>query len=69
MATVLKDVPEATYSMPENMVAARINEKGLRDPDGGRIEYFYQENIPPAVGESLPGESGERIDSVKDQIF
>jgi len=69
MAKILKDVPEAVYTMPENMVTARINENGLRDPDGNRIEYFYQENIPPAVGEALPGESGERIDSVKDQLF
>ena len=69
MAKILKDVPEAVYTMPENMVAARINEKGQRDPSGGRVEYFYQENMPPAVGESLPGESVERIDSVKDQLF
>jgi len=69
MEKVLKDVPQAVYTMPENMVAARINDGGLRDPDGGRIEYFYQENLPPAVGEALPGESGERIDSVKDQLF
>jgi penicillin-binding protein 1A len=69
MGKILKDMPEAVYTMPENMVTARINENGLRDPDGNRIEYFYQENIPPAVGEKLPGESGERIDSVKDQLF
>jgi penicillin-binding protein 1A len=69
MEKVLKDVPEAVYTMPDNMVAARINESGLRDPGGEHVEYFYQENIPPAVGESLPGENGERIDSVKDQLF
>jgi penicillin-binding protein 1A len=69
MSKVLKDVPEAVYTMPENMVTARINESGLRDPEGNRLEYFYQENIPPAVGEALPGESGVRIDSVKDQLF
>jgi penicillin-binding protein 1A len=69
MAKVLKDVPEAVYTMPENMVAARITENGLRDPSANRVEYFYQENIPPAVGEALPGENAERIDSVKDQLF
>jgi penicillin-binding protein 1A len=69
MEKILKNVPEAVYTMPDNMVAARINDKGLRDPGGDHIEYFYQENIPPAVGESLPGENGERIDSVKDQLF
>jgi penicillin-binding protein 1A len=69
MGKILKDVPEAVYTLPDNMVTARINENGLRDPAGERIEYFYQENIPPAVGETLPGESGERIDSIKDQLF
>ncbi|TAJ77246.1 MAG: penicillin-binding protein 1A [Gallionellaceae bacterium] len=69
MGKVLKDVPEAEYTMPENMVAARINDSGLRDPDGGRVEYFYQENVPAAVGETQPGENSERIDSVKDQLF
>jgi penicillin-binding protein 1A len=69
MEKILKSVPEAVYTMPDNMVAARINESGLRDPDGDRIEYFYQENIPPGVGENLPGENAEKIDSVKDQLF
>ncbi len=69
MGKVLKDVPEAEYTMPENMVAARINDNGQRDPDGGRVEYFYQENVPAAVGETQPGDNAERIDSVKDQLF
>jgi penicillin-binding protein 1A len=69
MGKVLKDVPEAEYTMPDNMAAVRINDHGLRDPDGGRIEYFYQENIPPAVGDAQSGDSAERIDSVKDQLF
>lgn len=69
MSKVLKDVPEAVYAMPENMVAARINDSGLRDPDGGRVEYFYQENVPPLVGEGAPGEGAGHIDSVKEQLF
>lgn len=69
MGKVLKDVPEAEYTMPDNMAAVRINDHGLRDPDGGRIEYFYQENIPAAVGDAQSGDSAERIDSVKDQLF
>jgi penicillin-binding protein 1A len=68
MEKVLKDVPEAEYEMPENMVAVRINEGGLRDPNGTREEYFYQENVPPAVGESSSG-SGDHNDSIKDQLF
>jgi penicillin-binding protein 1A len=69
MGKVLKDVPEAEYEMPDNMVVARINESGLRDPSGNRDEYFYQENLPPLAGESRPGESAEHNDSVKDQLF
>jgi penicillin-binding protein 1A len=69
MGKVLKGLPEAEYSMPDNMVAARINDNGLRDPDGGRVDYFYQENLPPEVGEVQPTEEIERMDSVKDQLF
>ncbi len=69
MEKVLKDVPEAEYAMPDGMVAARINDNGQRDPNGGRVEYFYQENLPSAAGETQPGENTEHIDSVKDQLF
>lgn len=67
MEKMLKDVPEAEYTMPDNMVALRINENGLRDPNGGREEYFYQENIPPTVGEA--SSENEHPDAVKDQLF
>ena len=43
MEKMLKDVPQAVYTMPENMVAVRINENGYRDANGALIEYFYQE--------------------------
>jgi len=46
MGKILKGVPEATYSMPENMVTARINNSGQRDPNGNRVEYFYKEFLP-----------------------
>ena len=62
MATVLKDVPEAVYTMPPGMVAERINEDGLRDPEGTHIEYFYQENLPPLREKSI-------IESIVDQLF
>jgi penicillin-binding protein 1A len=57
MATALKKVPQATYSVPEGIVTARINESGKRDANGGRTEYFYKENLPsvyvrPAVSAS-----------------
>lgn len=68
MDKILKDVPEAEYTMPDNMAAVRINENGQTDPNGNRVEYFYQENIPPAAGESSSGSNTEH-DSVKDQLF
>lgn len=62
MATVLKDVPQAEYTMPSGMLTARINEEGLRDPEGAITEYFYQENLPPVREKSL-------IESIVDQLF
>jgi len=47
MGELLKGVPEIEYSIPEHIVTARINEHGLRDPNGTRIDYFYEENLPP----------------------
>lgn len=49
MGKVLKDLPEATYTLPENMVETTINEQGRPDPNGTRKEYFYQENMPTAA--------------------
>lgn len=70
MSKVLKDVPEASYTMPDNMVAARINTAGYRDPDGDRVEYFYRENVPPQQGEQPALESETKpADAVKDQLF
>jgi len=47
MGEMLKDTPQIEYSVPPGIVTARINEEGLRDPEGNRIEYFYEENLPP----------------------
>jgi hypothetical protein len=49
--------------MPANMVAARINNSGLRDANGEITEYFYQENLPPEQSASPFGQA------VKDQLF
>lgn len=70
MSKVLKDVPESVYTMPDNMVAARINQMGYRDPNGDRTEYFYQENLPPQEGETQSYQSETKpADAVKDQLF
>jgi penicillin-binding protein 1A len=68
MEKVLKNVPEAVYTMPDNMVAARINDNGLRDPNGNRIEYFYQENLPPEQA-AAPDPAAKPAEAVKDELF
>jgi len=67
MADVLRNVPQASYTMPDNMVAERINNKGFRDPNGELTEYFYQEKVPPEQAAS-PAEKAQS-ESVKDQLF
>ena len=68
MEKMLKDVPEVEYPMPEHIVTARINDNGLRDPNGNRIEYFYEENPPPEQGEVIP-EENKPADTINDQLF
>lgn len=67
MGKVLKDVPEAAYTMPDNMVAARIDSNGKRDPNGPLVDYFYQENLPPERP-AVPPENPQN-EKVKDQLF
>lgn len=62
MGKILKGVPEAIYTMPENMVAERINNDGQRDENGKLVEYFYQENLPPKMEKSL-------FETIIDQLF
>ncbi len=71
MSKVMNDVPEIVYNMPDNMVAARINNDGLRDADGALVEYFYEENLPPekpAISPDIPSEKSQS-EAVKDQLF
>lgn len=69
MGTVLKGVPQATYTMPDGMVAARINKNGLRDQNGDRTEVFYQENLPPEQGTIQQDTTAKPADTVRDQLF
>ncbi len=70
MEKALKDVPQAIYSMPENMVAMRINEEGYHDANGPLIEYFYQENIPSEQAmPHAPNEEARPADALKDQLL
>ena len=69
MEKVLKNVPQAEYSMPDNMVAARINESGHRDENGGRVEYFYQENVPGGQGSPLTPDGDKPAEAIKEQLL
>ncbi|HEX5337563.1 MAG TPA: penicillin-binding protein 1A [Gallionella sp.] len=71
MEKVLKNVPQAEYAMPENMVAARITDSGHRNNNGSLVEYFYQENVPPEQAAPAPAEDSSKppADTVKDQLL
>jgi penicillin-binding protein 1A len=69
MGTILKGVPEAVYTMPDGVVAARINASGLRDMNGERSEIFYKENLPPEQGPQQPDNQAKPSDSVHEQLF
>ena len=70
MEKMLKDVPQAVYTMPENMAAVPINEEGFRDANSSLIEYFYQENIPPEQTlPQTPNEVSKPVDAIKDQLL
>jgi len=70
MAKALKDVPQAVYTMPDNMVTVRINEGGHRDANGSLLEYFYQENVPSEQTiPHTPNEEAKPTDALKDQLL
>jgi penicillin-binding protein 1A len=69
MEKILKDVPEAVYTMPDNMAAIHINEEGYRDDNSPRVEYFYQENIPAEHATPTPNEEIKPTDTIKDQLL
>ena len=70
MEKILKNVPEATYTMPDNMAAIHINEEGYRDDNSPRVEYFYRENIPSEHAlPTAPSEETKPTETVKDQLL
>ncbi len=68
MAALLKDTPEIEYSIPDHIVTARINDDGLRNAEGNRIEYFYEENLPSEQSSSIL-ELAKPVDTENDQLF
>lgn len=69
MEKVLKDVPEATYTMPEDMASVHINNDGYRDENSSLREYFYLENIPSQKFMPAPNEEITPSEAVKDQLL
>jgi penicillin-binding protein 1A len=68
MGKALAGVPEAVYTMPDNMVAARINDNGRRDPNGNRMEYFYKEFLPPEQSVIIDPASSP-VETTTEQLF
>ncbi|MDD5057045.1 MAG: penicillin-binding protein 1A [Sideroxydans sp.] len=69
MGAMLKNTPEIEYSVPERIVTARINDNGLRDPNGNRQEYFFEENLPPEQSAKPPVDVSKPANSESDQLF
>ncbi|HEY0665456.1 MAG TPA: penicillin-binding protein 1A [Gallionella sp.] len=70
MERTLKGVPQAVYTMPENMVAVRINDEGNLDESSDRVEYYYSENAPSTQATPAPSETAKQpIDAIKDQLL
>ncbi|GAB1234937.1 penicillin-binding protein 1A [Ferrigenium sp. UT5] len=68
MGKMLKDQPEIEYVVPPGIVTARINDEGMRDPAGERIEYFYEEFLPPESSSFMP-ELFKPTEKDSDQLF
>jgi penicillin-binding protein 1A len=63
MGAVLKGESEQPFAPPPGVVAMRVNaETGLRagEGEGGVVDYFYEEFVPPAGGMAAAAASGDR---------
>jgi len=69
MDVILRGVPKAVYTMPEDMVAIPINDDGFRDDSSARIEYFYLENAPAELAMPTHDEETKPADTIKDQLL
>jgi len=66
MGKALKGTREMALRIPEGVVTAKVNENGLRSPEG-KPEWFFRENVPPIQG---PTDSVQRTpEDVKNQLF
>jgi penicillin-binding protein 1A len=73
MGVVLKGVAEQPFTPPSGVLALRVNpETGMRvtDGEGGVVDYFYQEFVPPEGGAASTAGIGERpAEEVRNQLF
>jgi penicillin-binding protein 1A len=73
MGPALKGVGETPVTPPPGVVALRVSpETGMRitDGEGGVVDYFYQEFVPPEGGSASPLGNGERpAEEVRNQLF
>ncbi len=72
MAVALKGVPEQPFDPPQGIVAMHVNpETGLRVADGGLVDYFYQEFLPPAQETLVGGVTGgdRPREDARNQLF
>jgi penicillin-binding protein 1A len=70
MGEALKNIAEVPHDIPEGVIAAHIDPAtGLRLPEGGVIDYFYQEYLPPESDGSILPPSTKPADEVKNQLF
>jgi penicillin-binding protein 1A len=78
MGVALKNLEQESMSVPEGVVAARINpETGLRSantaPKSTMIEYFYHENMPqeeePGLAEPGAPTQPRRPEDIRNEIY
>jgi penicillin-binding protein 1A len=74
MGAVLKGVPEQPLTPPNGVVAMRVNpDTGLRmaDAQGGVVDYFYNEFLPPEQETLIGGVTGgdRPREEVRNQLF
>ena len=69
MGKVLKDVPEATYTMPPGLVEVHIDADGRRDDNSPLTDIFYTENVPPERTVPAPSPETKPTDTVRDQLL
>ena len=72
METALRNTPDESMPMPQGVMTVNIDPTtGVRDA-AGIMEYFYQENLPPAIvieDTSLPLLSGDPLSNQAQQIM